>query len=314
MPNKIQEALSILIEFGVPREQQNERTALCLLALADVKEDTKWEDAKNPLIGITPMMEFARTNYNKDYAPNTRETFRRFSMHQLVQAGIASYNPDNPARPVNSPKAVYQISIEALGVIKQYGQTYDFNEKMSLFRKSAGVLSEKYAKERLMSMVPVLVKNDIEIRLSPGEHSNLIKEIIEQFATRFLHGAELVYVGDTGEKWGYFDKELALEIGIDVDQHGKMPDVIFYLRTQNWLILVEAVTSHGPVDSKRQIELNELFESIKSEKVFISAFPNRQILSRYLLDIAWESEVWLSDNPTHMIHYNGDKFLGPHRK
>ena len=59
------------------------------------------------------MMEFARDHYGRHYAPNTRETFRRQTVHQLVAAGIALYNPDNPARPVNSPKAVYQIDRHA---------------------------------------------------------------------------------------------------------------------------------------------------------------------------------------------------------
>ena len=91
------------------RAQQNERSALCLLALLNLTKGKSWADAENPLVGITPMMEFARDNYGKQYAPNTRETFRRQTMHQLVAAGIALYNPDDPARAVNSPKAVYQI-------------------------------------------------------------------------------------------------------------------------------------------------------------------------------------------------------------
>lgn len=93
----------------MPRAQQNDRSALCLLALLNLTQQKSWAEAENPLVGITPMMQFARHNYGKEYAPNTRETFRRQTMHQLVVAGIALYNPDAPARPVNSPKAVYQI-------------------------------------------------------------------------------------------------------------------------------------------------------------------------------------------------------------
>ena len=118
MADKIKDALQILIDLGVPKGQQNERTALCLLALTDIKEDSKWVDAQNPLIGITPMMEFAKAAYNKEYAPNTRETFRRFSMHQLVEAGIALYNPDKTDRPVNSPQTVYQLTPLVLHIVK----------------------------------------------------------------------------------------------------------------------------------------------------------------------------------------------------
>jgi hypothetical protein len=107
--NRVAEALQALGELGMPRTQQNDRSALCLLALLNLTQEKSWAAAANPLVGITPMMQFARDQYGKKYAPNTRETFRRQTMHQLVAAGIALYNPDNPVRPVNSPKAVYQI-------------------------------------------------------------------------------------------------------------------------------------------------------------------------------------------------------------
>src|ERR1035438_8097304 len=119
--HRIAEAVQALGELGMPRAQQNERSALCLLALLDLKKGNPWAASKDPLVGITPMMEFARDRYGKQYAPNTRETFRRQTMHQLVAAGIALYNPDNPARPVNSPKAVYQIEPDTLKVRRTFG-------------------------------------------------------------------------------------------------------------------------------------------------------------------------------------------------
>ncbi|MFS2517149.1 MULTISPECIES: BsuBI/PstI family type II restriction endonuclease [Parabacteroides] len=30
-----------------------------------------------------------------------------------------------------------------------------------------------------------------------------------------------------------------------------------------------------------------------------------------MADIAWETEVWIAENPGHMIHFNGDRFIGP---
>ena len=308
MQSKIKNAMQILIDLGVPKGQQNERTALCLLALLDIKPRTKWADAGSPLVGITPMMQFAKANYDKNYAPNTRETFRRQSMHQLVEAGIALYNPDKPDRPVNSPHAVYQISAAALFLVKQYG-TDTYQLSLDKFRSETGSLAEKYQQERKMQMIPVQIHKNENITLSPGKHSQLIKEIIEEFAPRFLSGSTLLYVGDTGNKWGYFDEKTFKEIGLSFDEHGKMPDVIFYNPSKKWLVLVESVTSHGPVDSKRQIELKKLFKTCL-KIIYVSAFPNKQIFTRYSQDIAWETEVWISDNPTHMVHFNGDKFIG----
>lgn len=309
---KLEEAIEILKKFGMPSEQQNERTAYCLLSLLNVTPEKAWKNAENPLVGITPMMTFAKDYYNKIYAPNSRETFRRLSTHQLVQAGIVLYNPDKPDRPVNSPKAVYQISPAALKVIKSFG-TSEFEPLLSDFIQNQSTLATQYAHEREMNMVSVKIKKNHMIQISPGKHSELIRDIIEQLAPRFLPNSMLIYVGDTGEKWGYYDQELAGNLLFNVQEHGKMPDVILYVEDKRWLVLIESVTSHGPVDSKRYIELEELFSNVSADKVYISAFPDKKTFTHYVQDIAWETEAWIADNPTHMIHFNGDKFLGPHK-
>lgn len=310
--NKLEEAIEILKKFGMPSEQQNERTAYCLLSLLNITPEKAWKNAENPLVGITPMMTFAKDYYNKIYAPNSRETFRRFSTHQLVQAGIVLYNPDKPNRPVNSPNAVYQISPAALKVIKTFG-TSDFEPLLSNFIQNQSTLAAQYAHEREMNMISVKIKKNHMIQISPGKHSELIRDIIEQLAPRFLPNSTLIYVGDTGEKWGYYDQELAGNLLFNVQEHGKMPDVILYVEDKKWLVLIEAVTSHGPVDSKRYIELEKLFSNVSANKVYISAFPDKKTFTHYVQDIAWETEAWIADNPTHMIHFNGDKFLGPHK-
>ena len=150
-------------------------------------------------------------------------------------------------------------------------------------------------------------------KISLGKHSVLIKSIVEDFASRFIHEAILLYVGDTGKKWGYYDKCKMFELGITVDAHGKMPDVVFYYPSKNWLILVEAVTSHGPVDGKRHEELEQLFSKSKVGIVYVTAFPSRELMSKYIVEIAWETDVWVADAPTHMIHFNGSRFLGPYQ-
>ena len=168
--NKIADALQIIEELGMPRAQQNDRSALCLLALLDLKKGNSWSDAKNPLVGITPMMDFARDHYDKAYAPNTRETFRRQTIHQMVAAGIALYNPDNPARPVNSPKAVYQIEADTLTLLRTFG-TAAWNKNLEKYLKTRKTLTARYAKEREMKKLPVKLATGETIRLSPGDHS-----------------------------------------------------------------------------------------------------------------------------------------------
>jgi hypothetical protein len=309
--SRIQEALTVLKNLGMPRAQLNERSALCLLAILNLSPRRKWPDAANPLMGITPIMDWARENYDKKYAPNTRETIRRQTMHQFVQAGIALYNPDRPERSVNSPHAVYQIEPACLTVLRSVG-TSKYKRRLAAYLAEHETLAEKYAKARKMKMVPIVVAAGQKIKLSPGEHSELIRALCEQFGPRYIPGGKLVYVGDTGDKWGYFDEPLLTSLGVKVDNHGKMPDVVIYYPQKDWLILAEAVTSHGPVNAKRHAELVDLFKKSRAGLVFVSAFPNRRVFTRFADSISWETEVWIADSPSHLIHFNGARFLGPY--
>ncbi|ELP3585028.1 restriction endonuclease [Escherichia coli] len=307
----IEAAQQIIASLGLPRAQQNERSALCLLALLNLTPGKAWADAENPLVGITPIMNWVREHYGKVYAPNTRETFRRQSMHQFCAAGVALYNPDKPDRPVNSPKAVYQIEPAALSMLRTFGSPA-WHDSLATYLAERETLVTRYAKEREQNRIPVEIAAGQQITLSPGEHSELIRAIIEDFAPRFAPGSVLVYAGDTGEKWGYFDAPLLAGLGVDVDSHGKMPDVVLHFTAKNWLLLVESVTSHGPVDGKRHAELARLFAESTAGLVYVTAFPNRSIMGRYLGEIAWETEVWVADAPSHLIHFNGVRFLGPY--
>jgi hypothetical protein len=210
---KLKEALAIVKALGLPRAQQNKRSALCLLALCNMMPEKEWRQAEAPYIGITPIMDWAGDHYGANYAPNTRETFRRQTMHQFMAAGISLYNPDDPARAVNSPKAVYQISPEALALIRRYG-TKAWKAALQNFLKQQTGLAKRYARERDMLKVPVSLPEGKQIELSPGAHSELIKAIIEVFAPCFAPGSIPVYAGDTGDKWGYFDEKLLANLAL----------------------------------------------------------------------------------------------------
>lgn len=309
---RIDEAVRVLSDLDMPRAQRNERSALTLLAILDLTHKKAWKEASAPLMGITPIMDWARDHYDKSYKPNTRESVRRLTIHQFMQAAIVLQNPD-AARPTNSPDTVYQIEPTCLALVQSFG-TDEYERRLKGFKAAQPSLAAKYAKQREMNLVPVVIAPDLKIKLSAGEHSELIKQIIEQFAPRFLPGGRLVYVGDTGDKMGYFDKNLLASLGVTVDEHGKMPDAIIYYEGKNWLILAEAVTSHGPVDAKRHEELALLFKDAEPSLVFVSAFPDRRMFGKYLEAISWETEVWMADNPSHLIHFNGARFLGPYEK
>ncbi len=308
---RIDQALQIVKALGMPRAQQNERSALTLLALLGLMPDAPWTNVARPLMGITPIMNFCRDHYGTDYAPNTRETFRRQTMHQFVEAGIAVYNPDQPDRPTNSPRACYQVSEEVRGVIATFG-TGTWPARLEAYLEHQGTLADKWARQRSMQMIAVDIPGGGQIKLSPGAHSELIQQVITEFAARFVLGAEVIYIGDTGNKAGYLQEQRLAELGVAMDLHGKMPDVILYSPERNWLLLIESVTSHGPVDAKRRNELAKVFANADPGIVYVTAFSDRRTMARYLGAISWETEVWCADSPTHLIHFDGKRFLGPY--
>lgn len=309
--SKIDDAKRILFDLGLPKSQQNEISALTLLALCDLSESDNWIDAKKISLGVSKgIMKFISDVYQKEYAPNTRETVRRFVLHQFVQARIAVYNPDIPDLPVNSPRAHYAISEEALAVIKSFG-TKEWYEKAKNFRDSIENLAKKYNKMRAVTRVPVTLPNGKILNLSPGKHNEVQAAILEQFRPEFAKDSELLYLGDTEQKDLYSDNKLMQEIGIPIDQHSKFPDIVLYDRKKHWIYLIEAVTSHGPVSPKRVVELEELLKNCSARKVYITAFPDFKEFKKWSSKIAWETEIWICEMPSHMIHFNGDKFLGP---
>jgi adenine-specific DNA-methyltransferase len=306
---RIEEALMILKNISAPREQQNERSALCLLALANVRPETPWNQATDPRRRITEMMDWFRDYYGKQYAPNTRETVRRQTMHQFVQMGLAIENPDCPDRPINSPKWCYQLHQQAISLLQSYG-----SEQWEEVRQNYTALAKNTlrARERNISLIPVTLPTGRAIQLSSGGQNLLIKDILEKFCPRFTPGGIVLYVGDAGDKFIVNEAQRFREIGVELNPHGKMPDLVVHYESQGWLVLVEAVTSHGPVNLKRRNELKRLFQSSRKGLVFVTAFPSRKEMTRYLAEISWETEVWVADQPDHMIHFNGERFLGPY--
>lgn len=163
-----------------------------------------------------------------------------------------------------------------------------------------------------MALVAVKLPNGKKIPLTAGGQNELVKRVIEDFCPRFTPGGIVVYLGDTGQKQRHVEAGYLVRLGVEIDEHGKMPDVVVHLPDKDWLVLIEAVTSHGPIGIKRHNELRALFGAARSGLVFVTAFLTRRTMTRYLNEIAWETEVWISDAPSHIIHFNGERFLGPY--
>lgn len=309
--SKRDEALEIIKSLGLPRQQQNERSCLTLLALAGLKEEQPWTDTERPLLRIWDIMGWMRDRYGKDYAANSRETIRRQTIHQFEQARLVDRNPDDPKRPTNSGDTVYQLTEEAGKVLRAFGKK-NFSAVCEKFIEQHGSLSAAYARARKQVMVPVTLPDGSKIKLSPGVHNELQRLIVEDFASRFAQGAVVVYLGDSAEKRLVIAGAILKSLKIPEMNHDKLPDVVLYNKKRNWLFLIEAVTSHGPVSAKRHAELEAVLHNCPAGRVYVTAFMDFTAFKKYASDIVWESEVWIAEFPDHMIHFDGDKFLGPY--
>ncbi len=308
---RLAEAVEALTALQYGPKQRNDIAAYTLLALLDLQPDKFWKEAANPLRRIKSILTFIATHYGMHYAENTRETIRDDAVKFFVESGLLLRNPDDLSRPTNSPNTVYQLEPKALALLRSYGSPA-WAKKLRAYLAAVETIKHEITRHRQLARVPVTLPDGSRLALSPGGQNPLIKAIIEEFCSRFAPGGIVVYLGDTENKFAHLDKSYLAELGVSLDSAAKMPDVIVHDVQRNWLLLIEAVTSAGPVDGKRRKELKQLFVGAQAGLVFVTAFATRRVMQSFLTDIAWESEVWIAEDPEHMIHFNGDKFLGPY--
>lgn len=303
--DKINEAREFLKMLGMPKAQQADICCYVLLAMAGIKQDTLWKDARNEWIRIHDIIQFANTYYGSTYAENSRETFRKQALHHFRNAALVEDN----GKATNSPNYRYRLTEETLQVIRVF-QTLEWQKSMNRFLKYHEKLVDIYASKKKMTMMPVRI-NGADFQFSTGKHNELQKAIIEEFAPRFAPNSECLYVGDTIEKDLVKNVDKLEKLGFEITLHDKMPDVVLYREDKNWIYFVESVTSVGPMDTKRILEITEMTKNIAAGKIFVTAFLDFKTYKRFSETLAWETEVWIAEMPEHMIHLNGDKFLGP---
>lgn len=308
--DKLEVAKYLLERVGMPTEQQSALCCLSLLAMAKLAKSTPYSQATNEWVRIHDIIAFISDHYGVAYAGNSRETFRKRAMHAFRTAALIEDN----GKATNSPNYRYRITSEFLAVIQNMSGSKrvlcDDNAYLTQFIANHENLTEIYASKKKMQKLPVRINNK-DFTFSPGKHNQLQKAIIEEFAPRFAPNSECLYVGDTTQKDLVKDVDKLSSIGFEITLHDKMPDVVLYREDKNWVYFVEAVTSVGPMNPKRVSEITAITENVSSGKIFVTAFLDFATFKKFSEQLAWETEVWIADMPEHMIHLNGDKFLGP---
>jgi len=303
--HRIDEARYILSSLDMPHAQQSDICCYTLLALSNVSNDIEWELSNNEWLRIHDIMQYTTEKFNVRYAPNSRETFRKQALHHFRNAALIEDN----GKATNSPNYMYRLTDEFRNVLRSYNSS-EWDGLIDNFMTNQPSLTELYTSKKKMKRHPVKINGE-DYEFSTGKHNELQKRILEEFAPRFAPYSECLYVGDTAEKELFKNAEKLHNLGFTITLHDKMPDIVLYSEKKNWLYFIEAVTSVGPMDAKRIIEIEGMIEKVKSGKVFITAFPDFKTFKSFSESLAWETEVWISSLPEHMIHMDGDRFLGP---
>ena len=302
---RLDQAKQLLKELQVPSQQQSDLCAHVLLALANLRKSTPWAQATNKWLRIHDVIQFIKEAYGIAYAENSRETLRKQAMHNFRNAAFIE---DNGVA-TNSPNYRYRLTDEMLELLRTY-RSSEWQQQRDAFLAAHESLISQYSSKRVLRKMSVKINKEM-LSLSTGSHNALQKAILEEFAPRFAPNSECLYVGDTTEKDLVKNEQKLEQLGFDISVHDTMPDVVLYSEDRNWLFFIEAVTSVGPMSPKRILEIDRMTQNVTAGKIYITAFRDKKTYKQFIADLAWETEVWIAEAPDHMIHLNGDKFLGP---
>lgn len=313
----INEALDILKCVGIPfsgkRERGLESMAMAFLAVSGVKKSWKEAQGQNEHrhIKTRDIIKFINENYEEQISPGSYDDIRRKHLKLLVLADLVLNSADNPSAAPNDPTRGYTLESEFKSLITFYGTT-EWEIKLKLFTKNRPSLNEILQRKKDMPKVRVTLPSGHILDFARGGHNQLQREIIEEFLPRFGAGCNVLYVGDATDKYLLRDDDKLMELGFFELSHDSLPDIVAYNQEKNWLFLIEAFFTSGPMSEERILELKKALKDCKADLIFITAFTSKNDFKKNVTEIGWESEVWTADNPDHLIHFNGDKFFGPY--
>lgn len=312
----MEQAIGILSSVGIPIANKTERglekMAMTFMAVAGVT--SKWSEASDDhFLKSRDIINFINQHFGEKISLGSYDDIRRKDLKLLVLSNLILNSSNKPNAATNDPTRSYSLSSDFKDLIQSYG-TKVWKVNLVKFNESRESLGELLARKRSIVKVPVKLPSGIELELSVGQHNDLQKAIIEEFLPRYGQGCEVLYIGDTAHKLLLLDAAKLQALNFFELSHEELPDIIAYNANKNWLYLIEAVHSSGSISEVRMLELKRLTADCTAEIIFVTAFLTKAEFRRWAAEIAWETEVWIAENPDHLIHFNGDKFLGPYKQ
>lgn len=308
--SEVLEAVGIPLSTLTPR--RSERVAMVLLAVANIRSLDDLSSPKTQNDGVNmktrDIISFINEHFEENISSGSYDDIRRKDLKLLLLGHIVQRTNENLAR--NDSTRGYALNPRFVLILSKYG-TPEWHDSVQLFTSTYASVSELLNRSRDIKTVPISIDGEI-LDFSNGEHNDLQKAIIEEFLPRYGYGAEVLYVGDTADKFLYLKQERLDELQFFKLDHGELPDVVAYSKQKNWIYLIEAVHTSGPISETRLIELKRLTQNCTADIVYVTAFLDKRKFRVWVKDIAWETEAWIADSPSHLVHFNGDKFMGPY--
>jgi hypothetical protein len=316
----VEQALEILHAFGIPLEgrtaRRKERMAKAFLAVAAMKPGAKWAEAKSNddahRLRSREIIKWMNAHFGEKISDGSYDDIRREDLILPVEAGVVLKAAERESAKTNDGTRAYALHSEFAAVMKLFGKP-GWTAALAGIMKNRKTLIETLARKRGLARIPLTI-GDVKLSLSPGTHNLVQKAIVEDFLPLFGHGAEVLYLGDTEKKNLYYLEDKLKKLGFFELAHDKLPDVVAYSKKKNWLYLIEAVDTVNPITELRRKKFEEMTMNCKAGIVYVTAFANRAAFFKFGKNTAWETEIWIADNPEHMMHFNGDKFAGPYKR
>lgn len=311
--------LDVFQKIGIPvdgTDRKVERMAKACLAVGKIKKSfaEALSEENDGFVRTRDIISFENENYGEHISPGSYDNIRRKDLKLLIEAGIVINSSSKENLATNNPSRGYALSKSFVELLYSYGSE-EWDMRLSEYLKEVKSLKEELECRRNLMKVPVTLPGGKRINLSYGAHNDLQKEIIETFLPLFGFGAEVLYVGDTTDKFLHLDEKALKEINFFVLEHDELPDVVAYSHEKNLLYLIEAYHSTGEWNEIRVRKVKrKLKESgCTADVVFFTAFETKNAFKQKAKDIAWETEVWIAESPEHLVHFNGYKFLDIHK-
>lgn len=287
---RIKEATEILRKIGLPIDgmtvRRQRRLALALLALANMKPDTPWEEAsvfEGPAswkLTTRETIDFWNEHWGEKVSSGSYDDVRRKDFIYLTTAGLAFARAGNPNASTNNPTRRYGINPDAAMLLRAFG-TEAGDEAAAEFVRTYGVLKQRLERERRAMGVDAQLPDGTMLQLSAGVHNHLQKAIVEKFVPQFVRKPQILYIGDTAKKGLHTEENKLHQLGFKELAHDMLPDVVVYDAERNWLFLIEAVHSSNPISQLRHIALEQFTAQCTAPRIYVSVFENRAAFRKW---------------------------------